>query len=64
MPDQNKLNALLGRMVGDLGAVATGALVVLGDRLGLYKVLRDGGSITAADLAARSGTHERYIREW
>jgi 2-polyprenyl-3-methyl-5-hydroxy-6-metoxy-1,4-benzoquinol methylase len=64
MPDQDKLNALLGRMVGDLGAVATGALVVLGDRLGLYKALRDGGSLTAADLAARTGTHERYVREW
>src|ERR1700759_3785106 len=63
-PDQDKLNAFLGRMVGDLGAVATGALVLLGDRLGLYKAMRDGDSITATDLAQRTGTHERYVREW
>ncbi|WP_254073044.1 class I SAM-dependent methyltransferase [Acidisphaera sp. S103] len=63
-PDQDKLNTLLGRMVGDLGAVATGALVVLGDRLGLFKAMQEGGKLTAAELAARSGTHERYVREW
>jgi SAM-dependent methyltransferase len=62
--DQNKLDSLLGRMVGDLGAVATGALVVLGDRLGLFKAMQDGESMTAADLAQRTGTHERYVREW
>jgi 2-polyprenyl-3-methyl-5-hydroxy-6-metoxy-1,4-benzoquinol methylase len=63
-PDQDKLNALLGRMVGDLGAIGTGALVVLGDRLGLYKAMLAGGEMTAAELAARTGTHERNIREW
>jgi 2-polyprenyl-3-methyl-5-hydroxy-6-metoxy-1,4-benzoquinol methylase len=63
-PDQDKLNAFLGRMVGDLGAVASGALVVLGDRLGLYKAMRSGDPITAAELAERTGTHERYVREW
>jgi 2-polyprenyl-3-methyl-5-hydroxy-6-metoxy-1,4-benzoquinol methylase len=63
-PDQDKLNAFLGRMVGDLGSVATGALVVLGDRLGLYKAMQDGQAITAAQLAQRTGTHERYVREW
>ena len=64
LPDQDKLNALLGRMVGDLGAIATGALVVLGDRLGLFKAMRAAGKITATELAARTGTHERYVREW
>jgi 2-polyprenyl-3-methyl-5-hydroxy-6-metoxy-1,4-benzoquinol methylase len=59
-----KLNALMGRMVGDLGAIGTGALVVLGDRLGLFKAMREVGRLTAAELAARTGTHERYIREW
>jgi 2-polyprenyl-3-methyl-5-hydroxy-6-metoxy-1,4-benzoquinol methylase len=63
-PDQEKLNALLGRMVGDLGAIGTGALVVLGDRLGLFRAMRAGGKLTAGELAARTGTHERYIREW
>jgi 2-polyprenyl-3-methyl-5-hydroxy-6-metoxy-1,4-benzoquinol methylase len=63
-PDQDKLNALLGRMVGDLGAAATGALVLLGDRLGLYKAMQEGDSLTAAELAQRTGTLERYVREW
>ena len=61
--DGDRLNAFLGRMVGDLGAIATGALVVLGDRLGLYR--RCGGDkMSAAELARRTGTHERYVREW
>ncbi|HTH96068.1 MAG TPA: class I SAM-dependent methyltransferase [Stellaceae bacterium] len=64
LPDPDKLNAYLARMVGDLGAVATGALVVLGDRLGLYKAMRAGGAQSAKELAVRTGTHERYIREW
>jgi len=38
--------------------------VVLGDRLGLFKAMQEGGKLTAAELAARSGTHERYVREW
>src|SRR6266576_1684061 len=62
--DQSKLDAFLGRMIGDLGAVATGALVVLGDRLGLYKAMQAGDRMTAAELARRTGTHERYVREW
>jgi 2-polyprenyl-3-methyl-5-hydroxy-6-metoxy-1,4-benzoquinol methylase len=63
-PDQDKLNAFLGRMVGDLGSVATGALVLLGDRLGLFKAMQAGDKVTAAELAQRTGTHERYVREW
>jgi len=63
-PDQEKLNAFLGRMVGDLGAVATGALVLLGDHLGLFKAMKAGDNVTAAELAKRTGTHERYVREW
>lgn len=62
--DQAKLDAFLGKMVGDLGAIATGAGVVLGDRLGLFKALRDGGRMTPGELAARTGTQERLVREW
>ncbi|HEY0184185.1 MAG TPA: class I SAM-dependent methyltransferase [Rhodopila sp.] len=62
--EQDKLNAFLGKMVGDLGAVATGSLVLLGDRLGLFKAMRDGESVAAAELAQRTGTRERYVREW
>ncbi|MBV9656230.1 MAG: class I SAM-dependent methyltransferase [Acetobacteraceae bacterium] len=63
-PDPDKLNAFLGRMVGDLGSIATGALVLLGDRLGLYAALRDGSEKTAAELGGQTGTTERYVREW
>ncbi|HEU0202532.1 MAG TPA: class I SAM-dependent methyltransferase [Burkholderiaceae bacterium] len=62
--DSDKLNALLGRLVGDIGAIATGALVVLGDRLGLYKAMASGEKLSSAELARRTGTTERYVREW
>ena len=62
--DTEKLNQLLGRMVGDLGAIATGALVVLGDRLGLYRQMGSGEKTSAQELARRTGTRERYVREW
>src|SRR5581483_1535388 len=62
--DAERLNQLLGRMVGDLGAIATGALVVLGDRLGLYREMRSGEKVSAAELARRTGTRDRYVREW
>jgi hypothetical protein len=63
MVDEAKLNELLGRMVGDLGAAASVALVRLGDSLGLYKALAKG-PLTAAGLAAATGIAERYAREW
>ena len=62
--DPDKLNAFLGRMVGDLGAIASGALVLLGDRLGLFRAMRGGEAMSADDLAQRTGTHERHVREW
>jgi SAM-dependent methyltransferase len=62
--DADKLNALLGRMVGDLGAIATGALVVLGDRLGLFRAMKAGEKFSPHELARRTGTTERYVREW
>jgi 2-polyprenyl-3-methyl-5-hydroxy-6-metoxy-1,4-benzoquinol methylase len=63
-PDQIKLDAFLGRMIGDLGAIASGALVVLGDRLGFYKAMQAGNRMTAAELARHTGTHERCVLEW
>jgi SAM-dependent methyltransferase len=55
---------LMGRLVGDLGAIATGALVLLGDKLGIYKAMGDGKAVTPEDLAAKTGLNERYLREW
>lgn len=60
----DKLNALLGKMVGDLGAAVNGALVIVGDKLGLYKALHQDGAMTSQQLAEATGTYERYITEW
>ena len=61
--DEGKLNEFLGRAVGDLGAAMSATLMLVGDRLGLYKELAKG-ALTSKDLANRTGTNERYVREW
>jgi len=58
------LQALLGRLVGEVGAVFTAPLVVMGERLGLFRALAAGGPKTSAELADATGTFERYVREW
>ncbi len=62
--NMQKLDELLGKGVVDFGATFHAALVVIGDRLGLYKALAQGGAATAADLAQRTSTNERYVLEW
>jgi 2-polyprenyl-3-methyl-5-hydroxy-6-metoxy-1,4-benzoquinol methylase len=62
--DENKLNEFMGKVVGDVGAAMSAALVVVGDRLGLYKAMAAIGPATPADVAKASGTKERYVREW
>lgn len=64
MMDETKLHELLGKMVGDMGAAAVAPLVVIGDKLGLYKALASDGPMTSEDLADKTGTTERYVREW
>jgi len=59
----DKLNAFLGKAVGDLGAAMSASLMILGDRLGLYKALA-AQPATPAELATRCGINERYAREW
>jgi SAM-dependent methyltransferase len=63
-PNPDRLNELIGKLVNDLGASLAGASILLGDRLGLYKALADGEAITSAELAKKTGLHERYVREW
>ncbi len=62
--DENKLNAFMGQVVGELGATVNAGLIVIGDRLGLYHAMAGAGPITAGQLAERTGTTERYVREW
>ncbi|MGD9966878.1 MAG: class I SAM-dependent methyltransferase [Hyphomonadaceae bacterium] len=63
-PDPDKLNAFLGKLVGDLGAAASTALVLLGDRLGIYKAMADGKAVTPEELADKTRLNPRYLREW
>jgi hypothetical protein len=62
--DQEKLNQFLGKFVGDIGATAHGATVLLGERLGLYKAMADGKEVSAAELGGRTGTNARNVLEW
>src|SRR6266513_5905718 len=61
--DMNKLNAFIGQFVTDLGASVHAGMVVIGEKLGLYKALA-AGPMSPAELAAKTGTDERYLREW
>ena len=62
--DPEKLNALLGQAVQDMGAALHATLILIGDKLGLYRAMADGKPVTPAELAARTATSERYVREW
>ncbi len=62
--DQARLDEFLGRAVNDMGAAMSGLLVVMGDRLGLYKAMAGAGPMTSTTLAKKTGTAERQVREW
>lgn len=61
--NEDRLNAFLGKALGDLGASMSAVLVLIGDELGLYSALA-AQRLTADELAERTGTSERYVREW
>jgi 2-polyprenyl-3-methyl-5-hydroxy-6-metoxy-1,4-benzoquinol methylase len=63
-PDEAKLHAFMERAVTDMGAAMHAALIVIGDKLGLYKTMAGAGELTSAELAERTKTSERYVREW
>jgi 2-polyprenyl-3-methyl-5-hydroxy-6-metoxy-1,4-benzoquinol methylase len=63
-PDADALKAYARRVFDALGGAMTAAMIYLGDRLGLYRTLADGEPVTSAELASRSGLHERWVREW
>jgi 2-polyprenyl-3-methyl-5-hydroxy-6-metoxy-1,4-benzoquinol methylase len=62
--DQDKLNQFVNKFVADLGASFHGPTILIGEQLGLYKAIAAGGPITPAELAKKTGTNERMIREW
>jgi len=61
--DMDKLNEFVGRFIGDLGGAVHAGMAVIGEKLGLYKALATG-PMTSAELAAKTKTDERYVREW
>ena len=62
--DPDRLNAFMGKMVGDMGAAMSAALVILGEHLGLYRALAEHGPANSIELADATGLNERLIREW
>ena len=62
--DEQKLNEFMGKALADMGAAMHAALVIVGDKLGLYRAMAGAGPLTPADLATRTGCDERYVREW
>jgi SAM-dependent methyltransferase len=64
MPQQQSARPFIDRAFDDFVAAMSLPMVVLGDRLGLYKAMAGAGALTPVELAARTGTAERYVREW
>ena len=62
--DEARLEQFLVHAATEAGAALNTALVVVGDRLGLYRAMADGAPVSPAELARRTGTQERYVREW
>jgi hypothetical protein len=62
--DEGKLEAFMGQAVTDMGAIISGPLMLIGEKLGLYKAMAHAGPLTSQEVAERSGAAERYVREW
>src|SRR5438270_8411760 len=62
--DGAKLEAFMGKAVTDLGAIISAPLMVIGEKLGLYKAMAGAGPLSSEQVAERSGAAERYVREW
>lgn len=62
--DEQKLHDFMLKFVGDLGAAMGASLILLGEELGLYRAMAEAGPVTSSELAERTGTNERCVREW
>jgi SAM-dependent methyltransferase len=62
--DESKLNKFMDQVVGDMGAAIHATLILIGDKLGLYRAMAGAGPMTPEELASRTNTHARYVREW
>ncbi len=62
--NEEKLMGYVQQAVGDFGSILSGALINIGDKLGLFTAMADGGPMSPTELSERTGTTERYVREW
>jgi len=62
--NEEKLMGYVHQAVGDFGSILSGALINIGDKLGLFTAMAGSGPLTPAQLAEQTGTTERYVREW
>jgi SAM-dependent methyltransferase len=62
--DEAKLEAFMHKAVGDMGAIISAPLMVIGEKLGLYRAMAGAGPLTSQQVAERAGAGERYVREW
>jgi SAM-dependent methyltransferase len=62
--DETRMTEFVEKAVSDVGALLGGAMVMIGDKLGLYRAMAGAGPLAPAELASRTGTVERYVREW
>jgi SAM-dependent methyltransferase len=62
--DMKEVEVFAGRVVGDIAATFSGVMTNIGHKLGLYRAMAGSGPISSRQLAERTGTHERYVREW
>lgn len=62
--NEAKLHQFVEKAVGDMGAAMSAALVLMGDKLGLYRAMAGAGPLTPAEVAQRAGVTEPYVREW
>jgi len=62
--DMNKVEQFAGQVVTDISATFSGVMTNIGHKLGLYKAMAGAGAMTSQVLADKTGTHERYVREW
>src|SRR3974377_191308 len=62
--DEARLESFMGQAVTDMGAIISAPLMMIGEKLGLYKAMAGAGPLTSAEVAERAGAAERYVREW
>ena len=62
--DEDRMHAFMGQVVADIGGGMSAPLVVIGEKLGLYRAMAAAGPLSSQEVAERTGTAERYVREW